>query len=161
MVEKAYKPVGGVKKELYTPEQRKKEYSLTWLEWISKTHQQIGRTGAISLAATGGSSITLWEVPKGKVLYVTSVWLGINNIVAGAGTAAGAINSGNPLFSLLSDNVNLGAPADSHAANSFTMPFKIPYPGNLKIVLEMISTGAATTVTVHGGFLGFLVPFSA
>lgn len=136
-----------------------REFVRTWLEWIADGNaEQVGKSGNITRGATGVQTLTIYTVPDNFTLFITSVWMGMDNTAIGSGTASGSLRLLGPFINLMSDNLNLGHAHGSHSSNSFTMPFKVESKGKVAINIEMVSTGAPTSVTTHGGFLGFLLP---
>ena len=131
----------------------------TFLEWVADGNaEQVGGSGNISRGATGAQSLTIFTVPENFTLFITSVWLGSDNAAPGAGTATILFQVSSPLLVLLTDNLNLSFASGSHASNSLTMPIKVSSGASVNIQLEMISSGAPTTVIAHGGFTGFILP---
>jgi len=137
-------------KKIQSRRQQKERYSPTWLEWAAVNQQQVIE----SANHTSGGTI-LFTVPRGEVLFITSVKLSIE-VEGGVGTSNGSIEiAGEESFIRL--RVSSGAPTAFSESMNFTMPFRVN--AGKQIQINSANAGSITHV-LDGGFIGFLVPDS-
>ena len=150
MVDKAFKPPIQFDPKFNTPVEQKKDFSKTWLEFAATNREQIMRSGAI-----GSAQRVLFQVPDDTILFVTNVWGTIRSATAGDGIRMNLSNFADDRADFFKLHVGGNNTAQSIAIN-YPMPIKVP--SGIKIDLAGLGSG---NVSTHGGFVGFLVPFTA
>jgi len=142
---KVFKPSVPYKPSLNTPSIQQKDFSSTLLDWALKNREQIFLTESITTTEK-----TLYTVPLGKVLYITSCWL--------SGQYSGA-TAGNLSLWKRTDNsdVELFLLRIYLTSGTSRGGLTISYPLPIKVVGgESIRAQSETAVLGMCGFVGFL-----
>lgn len=155
MVDKAFKPLVPYDAKFNTPEEEKKDFNQTWIEFSSKKRVQIVRE--TSRNTSGGTII--YTVKDNEILFITSAWM----VSATTGTDIFQIaqleisdkNRGN-LSNIFSIRHNPSVRTiNSPISSSFNTPIKVESGNNI----ELVNQGA--NITTNAGFIGFVVPFTS
>jgi len=126
---------------------KKIEFIKTWSEWASQNEE---RAIANSFLVNNNTK-TIFTVPKGKTLFITSAYLAIENHGA-TSTARTAVLVEAASFNEILSITAAGTSSNAHSLN-FTHPIKIEE----EEIIQLVPDSGFASARAVAGFRGFLI----
>jgi len=139
---KVFKTINPTSEKANTPIQQKREFSYTWCEWAAKNREQL----ILQYGNSGAGNVSIYTIPEGFTLYVTSV------LLTGIGNAAG-VN----ILTINIDNALTGRIGALYLANGITnscsLNFNCPLKFNSGRQIYINYGNNISFLTIVTGFL--------
>lgn len=143
-----FSSIPNLRAKIQSRRQQIERYSSTWSEWAAQNFDQVLGNGVV----TDGTITTIFTVPAGVTLYITSAYLSIESHSV-TQRRADMLETGTQ--DLVLQVACAGNDSNSNSTN-FTQPLIVRQGETIDIVPSVLLADA----TVVGGFHGFQIPKS-